>query len=102
MKTLITLAAIAALSTTGFAAQGDNISAPGTSRQTVQPQPSTSNEGALQHAARIGNPLEAVNPFAPVTYGSGRGFVVNSDETEVSHSHVQARPVGIRLFSFSF
>jgi hypothetical protein len=99
MKTLIILAATAALTASAFA---DNLSAPAVSRTTVQPQPAQTTEGALQRAARTGNPLELVNPFAPAEYGSGRDFVAPGDATEVSHPHTVARSVGVRLFSITF
>jgi hypothetical protein len=99
MKTLIAIAATAALTASCFA---DNLSAPAVSRTTIQPQPAPSTEGALQRAARTGNPLELINPFAPAEYGSGRDFVATSDATEVSHAHTYARPIGLRLFSFTF
>jgi hypothetical protein len=101
MKTLIILAASAAL-TVSAVAQGDDLSAPAISRSTIQPQPAPASEGAVQHAARVGNPLQLVNPFAPAAYGSGRDFVANTDATEVSHPHIHARPIGLRLFSITF
>jgi protease II len=101
MKTLIILAATAAMVTSGFA-QGDNLTAPSVSRRTVQAQPATPVEGAIQRAARVGNPPQVINPFAPAEYGSGRIFVTNADATGVPVSHLRARPVGLRLFSFAF
>jgi len=101
MKTLIILAATAALTASGIA-KGDNLSAPTVPRRTVQPQPGPANEGAIQRAARIGNPLQLTNPFAPTEYGSGRAFVTNSNATEVTRPQSHARPIGLRLFSITF
>jgi hypothetical protein len=99
MKTLIILAATAALTASSFA---DNLSAPAVSRTTVQPLPGPAGEGSVQRVARVGNPLQLINPFAPAEYGSGRDFTATSDATEVSHPHTYARPIGLRLFSFRF
>jgi hypothetical protein len=101
MKTLIILATSVTLAASAFA-QDDNLSAPAVSRRTIQAQPAPATEGALQRAARVGSPLELINPFAPKEYGSGRDFVANSDTPQVSRPHSLAHPIGLRLFSIAF
>lgn len=58
-------------------------------------------EGALQMAARMGNPLQALNPFAPREYADGNEFVYydENDPGQQPRGH-RENPKGIRLFAF--
>ena len=60
------------------------------------------SEGALQAAAAEGNPLQAINPVAPAEYGSGRRFVAYEASDPFVKNRSQPRPVGIRLFAFTW
>ena len=61
------------------------------------------SEGALQHAARLKNPLQAVNPLAPAECGSGSEYVYYEDHTlnQNQRTHKE-NPKGIKLFDFFF
>lgn len=58
-------------------------------------------DGAVQKAARTGNPLQMLNPFAPREYGNGSECVYHDqDDYFQDHYNHAVRPKGIRLFSF--
>lgn len=57
-------------------------------------------EGALQAAAREGNPVQALNPMAPASYGSGQRYVAYEENDPYLESRRGPRPNGLRLFAF--
>jgi len=102
MKTLMIFAACAVLAGSALA-QGD-ISAPTVQRRTLPPVSSAAqSEGSVQRGVRLGNVLQLLNPFAPVEYGSGQGFVTPREEEGARHRDRSGpSPVGLRLFSIAF
>ncbi len=103
MKTLIIFAAGAVLAGSALG-QGNNISAPVVQRNALPPLSPAQSEGGLQRGVRVGNPLQMINPAAPVKYGSGRDFVTPKDEAPLrpSNGHGHTEAPGLRLFSFTF
>lgn len=57
--------------------------------------------GALPRIARLPTPLDAINPFLPLSYGSGADLVYYEDSDAFERPRrADARPLGIRLLSF--
>lgn len=62
-------------------------------------------QGAIAHAAREGNVLQAINPAAPAKYGSGKRYVYKTERTEGRRAQSrtdQRKPKGLILLSFSW
>lgn len=56
--------------------------------------------GAIARAAELPRPIDAINPFAPLSYGTGEDLVYYDEDDPFQRPHrSDARPVGIRLFS---
>lgn len=53
-------------------------------------------DGSVTRAARSGNPLQMVNPFAPKEYGDG------TDVTRHEPDDPYQRPEGLKLFAVEF
>ena len=61
------------------------------------------NEGALQAAARQGNVLEAINPFAPARYLSNGKFVASEVGDPFKNPNMSLTyPYGVVLLSFEY
>lgn len=79
-------------------------------RRVQKPTPpfrTPQGEGAIQRAVRVGNPLQLINPLAPKEYGSGEDVLVYQTEAAPApdpqqRHNPQARPIGVRLFTFFF
>lgn len=98
LLTLLFLSCAAPLFAQSFTATIRRAPAPEETR-LAPPSPS---EGALQRAARSGNPLQVLNPLAPREYGSGRDFVtVERDPFQHPYGSV-ARPIAVRLVAAEF
>ena len=63
--------------------------------RSPQAAPLVPTEGAIQEAVRTGRPLQMINPFAPVRYGSGHEHASHDPQNP-------GKPKGIVLLSFSF
>lgn len=102
MKTLIIFATAAVIA--GSALAQGNLSAPIVQRRALPPLSPAQSEGSLQRGARIGNPLQMINPFAPAQYGSVTDFLTPADTSKVQprKGHMRPEAVGFRLISFSF
>jgi len=61
-------------------------------------------EGALQRGARVGNPVQMVNPGAPAAYGTGEEFIEYRENDPFLRPRDPSRehPVALRLFSIAF
>jgi hypothetical protein len=57
--------------------------------------PIVPTEGVVQVAVRQGQPLQLINPVAPVRYGNGQQHVMHDPEDP-------GKPKGISLFAWSF
>ena len=62
---------------------------------TSTPQ-GTRIDGSVTRAARSGNPLQMINPFAPKQYGDG------TDVTRHEPDDAFQRPEGLKLFAVEF
>jgi hypothetical protein len=102
MKKLIIFATCAALAGSALA-QGDNFSAPTVQWRALPPVNAAQSEGSVQRGFRLGNPLQLLNPFAPVEYGSSQGFLTpREEEAGRRRDRSGPSPVALRLFSFAF
>lgn len=65
--------------------------------RTFQATPrATRIDGSVTRAARSGNPLQMINPFAPKEYGDG------TDVTRHEPDDAFQRPEGLKLFAVEF
>ena len=104
MKTFVIFAFGALVAGSAFA-QGNNLYAPTTHRNTLPPANIPSQtEGSLQRGVRVGNPVQMFSPFAPAQYGDGHEFVTPRDQDQGLRPRDNSRnfPIGLRLFSISF
>ncbi len=105
-KLLISTSATLLMVGSIFAQSGQSsISAPRVRRETLPAtNPAAQSEGSLQRSARVGSPLQLLNPFAPADYGSGTDFVADRDQPADLHPRDRSRtvPIAIRLFSIAF
>lgn len=103
MKKLLLFAAISA---TGLSVYAQDFRAPvrQVPRANVPTIQRTARDGGLQRAARTGNVLQAINPFAPREYGTGAEFVEYRPSDPFLRPRDQSRehPIALRLFAFSF
>ena len=58
--------------------------------------------GVIPRAARAGNPLELINPFAPYTYGSGEKMFVTGPAQGTQTPGEEERPKVFKLFAYEF
>lgn len=70
----------------------------GKGRRIVSPAVTVtpSTQGAIPRALRSGSPLQAINPLAPASYGSGEA----NARKELNDPY--GRPQGIKLVTFEF
>lgn len=94
----IILAVLLFISVQGFA---QDFRAP-LPQQALQPelrQPAIG--GAIPRIAQLPRPLDAINPFLPLSYGTGADLVYYEDNDPFERPRrADARPLGIRLLSF--
>lgn len=65
--------------------------------------PATGVGGAIPRAMRSGNPLQMINPRAPLQYGTGYDLVSYEQSDPFMRPHERkVRPQGIRLFSIQW
>ena len=102
MKKLFLITVIAGATTVAMA---QDFRAPEQPRpiRPVPIAPTPTVEGAVVRGARIGNPLQMVNPFAPREYGRGDGLVAYEPNDPFQRPHQPTpRAVGVRLFSYQW
>lgn len=57
--------------------------------------------GAVGRAMQLPRPIDALNPLAPLSYGTGEDLVYYEEDDPFQRPRrADARPVGIRLFAF--
>jgi hypothetical protein len=101
---------ILAISLFAASAWADDLTVIQRQKKQVQAQPRPvviqprHGEGSVQWAFRLGNPLQAINPFAPAEYGDGSDFVLVYDEYDPSQRTPpgKAQGHGVKLFGFTF
>ena len=72
----------------------------GRSRPTIDEGSRTG--GVIPRAARAGNPLELINPFAPYTYGSGEKMFMTGSSQGTQTPGEEDKPKAFKLFAYEF
>lgn len=104
MKKQILFASVFLIAASAFA---EDFVAPRQGRRRMQDSenvlPASPVQGAIPQALRTGRPWNAVNPFAPKSYGNGAAFVYHAaNDPFVPPPAHGRRATGIKLFSFEF
>jgi hypothetical protein len=95
-KSFLAVAAVCLLAASAAQAQDARFTAKPRQPRTTFVAPRETSDGALLRTIRAANPLQMVNPTAPVGYGNGQEVTRHED------SDPYQRPQGIKLVTVEF
>ncbi len=58
--------------------------------------------GVVARVQRADNPLQLINPFAPLRYGTGERMTMSANSQGTNQSGEEERPTAWKLFSLDF